>query len=324
VRRRDLLAFAVTAIGASLTAPPTGASDRRRVGFLTSGPRSAFQPGFERFRRRMTELGYSEDTNIAYELRFAESHFERLPQLARELVALAPTALLVATSPANLAVKAATTKVPVVMIAVADPVGVGLAQSLARPGGNFTGVTNIAAELAGKRLEIIKEILPDARRVAVLGNPDDPIFAVQLRYAEAAAPSLQIELQPVLEVHRVEDNDAAFAAAVRAGAAAAIRFVDSMGFAETVAAAAKHRLPCVYASPDHVAAGGLASYGADFGGQYEQAATFIDKILKGAKPGDLPIEQPTKFELVLNLKTAKALGLTVPQSLLARADEVIE
>jgi putative ABC transport system substrate-binding protein len=324
MRRRDLLAFAAAAIGGSLTAPPTGASDLRRVGFLTSGTQSAFQPGFERFRRRMAELGYSEDTNIAYELRFAEGHFDHVPRLARELVALAPNALLVATSPANLAVKAATTKVPVVMVAVADPVGVGLAQSLARPGGNFTGITNIAAELAGKRLEIIKEILPGARRVAVLGNPDDPIFAVQLRYAEAAAPSLQIELQPVLEVHRAEDNDAAFAAAVRAGAAAAIRFVDSMGFSETVAAAAKHRLPCVYASPDHVAAGGLVSYGADFGGQYGQAATFIDKILKGAQPADLPIEQPTKFALVINLKTAKALGLTVPPSLLARADEVIE
>jgi putative tryptophan/tyrosine transport system substrate-binding protein len=225
------------------------------------------------------------------------------------------------------AAKAATSTVPIIIVAVADPVGVGLVRSLARPGDNVSGITNIAAELTGKRLEILKELVPAASRVAVLVNPDDPNATIQLQNAQAAALSLRIELQPMVEVRGVEDLDRAFATALREGAGAAIRMVDPLSTAlakQTAEAAARHRLPVIYAFRQNVVAGGLVSYGTDLSSQFGQAADLIDKVLKGAKPADLPVQQPTRFELVINLKTALTLGLAVPQSLLARADDVIE
>jgi len=235
--------------------------------------------------------------------------------------------LLVSTTPANLAAKAATASIPIVMVQVADPLGVGLISSLTRPGGNITGVTNIAAELAGKRLEILKELIPDVRKVAILINPDDPNASLQLRNAETAAKELGMHLGPVVSVRDSDDLPAAFEVSARAGVHAALRMVDPMETAlrtQTIALANQYRLPIIYSFRETVELGGLVAYGTNAPDQYRQAATFVHKILHGANPADLPIARPTKFDLVINLKTAKALGLTVPQSLLARADEVIE
>ena len=284
-------------------------------------------PSFDLLRRGMAERGYVEGHNIVYERRHAEGHFERLPDLVRELITRSPDALLVATTPAAVAAKAATKSVPIVIVAVADPVGTGLVQSLAHPGGNITGITNMTAELTGKRLQIIKELVPAASRIAVLINPDDPNAASQLHYAEAAAKELHVELQPIAHIRSAADLEAAFAAAVGAKAGAAIRMVDPLQpslAAQTAVAEVKYRLPVVHAFRSNVSAGSLVSYGADGPSQFGQAAGLLDRILKGAKPADLPVEQPTKFDLAINLKTAKALGLTVPQSILTRADEIIE
>jgi putative ABC transport system substrate-binding protein len=235
--------------------------------------------------------------------------------------------MLVATTPAAAVAKEATSSIPIVIVAVADPLGAGLVQSLAHPGGNITGITYITAELAGKRLEIIKEIIPAARRVAVFINPDDPNAPLQMRYARTAARALGIELQPIADIRGAPDIERAFDQALRAGATAAIRMVDPLTITlgkRAAEAEIKYRLPVIYPFRANVSAGGLAAYGTNLPAQFQQAARLMDKILKGAKPAELPVEHPTKFELVINLKTATALGLAVPPSLLARADEVIE
>lgn len=268
-----------------------------------------------------------EGQNLVLDLRAANGRFDRLPAMARELIARQPDALFASTTPAALAAKAATTQIPIVFATVADPLGVGLVASLARPGANVTGVTNIVAELTGKRLELLKELVPRASRIAILINPDDSNAALQMRQAEAAARTLRVELAPVLPVRAAGDAELALAAAAKAGADAAIRMVDptlALLRAETVAAAAKHRLPLMFSFREDVAAGGLMSYGTRLAGQYAQAGTLIAKILRGARPADLPVEQPTQFELVINRRTAAALGLQIAPALLARADEVIE
>ena len=328
MRRRDLVALSAVAVAFGLHSRIASAADKVwRVGFLDGGPEAVRRPALDAFRRRMAELGYVEGTSVAYESRYAAGHFERLPALAKELIALSPDALLVATTPAATAAKAATSTIPIVIVSVADPVGTGLVQSLARPGGNITGITNITAELAGKRLEITKEIVPAATRIAVFINPDDPNSASQLRHAQEAARSLEIELQPVAPIRGADDIDKAFEAVVQGGAGAGIRMVDPLVGAlakQTAAAELKYRLPVIHAFRYNPEAGSLVSYGTDTPSQYRQAADLMSKILKGAKPAALPLEQPVKFELVINLKTAKVLGLTVPQSLLAGADQVIE
>jgi putative ABC transport system substrate-binding protein len=213
------------------------------------------------------------------------------------------------------------------MVSVVDPVGAGLVQSLAQPGGNITGVTNIGAELGGKRLEILKELFPAASKIAVLVNPNDANTPLQMRNVAAAAKELGLQLEPILEIRSAADLEGAFEAAVHARVDAAVRMVDPLEVPlrqQTAALAAKHRLPIIYPWREAVEAGGLVSYGTSLLDQYRQAATYVHQILKGAKPADLPVEQPTKFELVINLKVAKALGLAVPPTLLARADEVIE
>jgi len=275
----------------------------------------------------MAELGYVEGGNLGYRARSAEGRFERLPELVNELLAANPDALLVATTPGGLAAKAATSTVPIVFVAVADPVGVGLVPNLVRPGGNLTGVTNIVAELTGKRLEILKTLVPAAFRVAVLLNPGDPVASIQLKAAEIAAGDLKIELRPIVHVRAVEDLDRAFAQAVGENADAAIRMVDPLSSAlakPTAEAAARYRLPVIYPFRENVVAGGLASYGTDLPSQFGQAAALMDKILRGTKPSDLPVEQPARFQFVINMKTARALGLTVASTLLASADEMIE
>jgi putative ABC transport system substrate-binding protein len=297
-----------------------------RVGYLESGSRARLS-GRTAFGQGMRDLGYVEGRNLIVESRFAEGKLERLPSLAQELVRLKPDVLLAVTTPGSLAAKAATATIPIVFVAVADPVGVGLVTNLARPGRNITGVTHIVAELTGKRLELLTEIVPTASRIAVIVNPDDPNAPGQIRNAEAAARTLKVQLQPVLNVRGASDLEGAFEAAVRSHAGAVLRMVDPTGAmlrVEMVTLAMRHRLPVMYAFREDVEAGGLAAYGANSLAQFRQTATFVHKILHGARPGDLPIEQPTKFEFVINLKTAKTLGLTIPPSLLLRADQIIE
>jgi putative tryptophan/tyrosine transport system substrate-binding protein len=296
-----------------------------RIGYLTGGSAAARVPFLAAFKQGMQERGYVERRNLVLEARFADGKFEQLPSLARELIAQKPDLLFVSTTPASLAAKAATATVPIVFVGVADPLGVGLVQNLARPGANITGITNIVAELTGKRLALLKEIVPRASRIALLINPDDPNASIQIRSARDAAQTLGIQLDPVLNVRRATDLEPAFAAAVRAGASAALRMVDpttSMLRAQTTEIAAKHRLPVMYPFREDVEAGGLVAYGTSLPDQYRQAATFVDKILRGAKPSDLPIERPTKFDLVVNVKAARALGLAIPPSLLVQAEQI--
>jgi ABC-type uncharacterized transport system substrate-binding protein len=298
-----------------------------QVGHLSTSGKGASKSFIDAFREGMGALGYVEGKNWVLDERYAEGKAESLASLAQELVQRNPGVLLVSTTPANVAAKAATSTIPIVMVLVADPVGVGIVQSLARPGGNITGITNIVAELAGKRLELLKEIVPTASRIAVLVNPDNPNAAPQMHSAEEGARSLRVELGPVLPVRKAGDLEGAFEAAVRARAAGALRMIDALLFIlrkETAVLATKYRLPVIYPSREDAEAGGLVAYGANIPEQYRQAATFVHKILRGAKPADLPVEQPTKFELVINLKAAKQIGLTIPPNVLARADKMIK
>ena len=327
VGRRHFLIMIGTFFAAPLAAEAQRTGKRYRVGHLSGTGEVASKPLVDAFQDSMRARGYVVGQNLILEERYAEGKVERLPSLARELVERNVDVLLVSTTPGNLAAKAATSTIPIVMVLVADPVGAGIVPSLARPGGNITGITNIVAELAGKRLELLKEIVPAASRIAVLINPNSQNASLQMQSAEAAARTLGVELRPVLEVRSAGDLEKAFEAAVHAHADAAIRMIDPLVFMlrkETATLAVKHRLPVIYPTREDVEAGGLIAYGTNVPEQFRQAATFVDKILRGAKPAELPVEQPTKFELVINLKTAKALGLTIPRSVLLRADEVIQ
>jgi putative ABC transport system substrate-binding protein len=326
MKRRQFMGFLGGAVAAWPTAVRALEPNRiYRVGQLAGG--AAGGTYLAAFKDGMRDHGYIEGQNLIIEHRYADGKLERLPLLVRELLAWNPDVLLVSTTPANLAAKAATSTVPIVMVAVADPLGVGLISSLARPGGNVTGVTNIGPELAGKRIEILKEIIPTCSKVAVFINPDDQNAEQQMGSAKIAAERLAIRLDPILPMRSEADLRVAFEAAVRARAEAVIRMIDPLTIAlrkPTVALGDEYRLPVIYPFRENVLAGGLISYGTNLSDQFRQAATLVHKIFKGAKPADLPVEQPTKFELVINLKTAKALGLTIPPTLLARADEVIE
>jgi putative ABC transport system substrate-binding protein len=326
MRRREFISLlGGTTIGWPLAARAQSGKVYR-LAQLSAGTKASRVPLLDAFMRGMRDLGYVEGQNLVAEHRYAEGGFDRLPALARELLAWQPDVLLAATTPGSLAAKAATSTVPIVMD-VADPTGVGLIASLSRPGGNITGVTNIGAELAGKRVEILKEIVPAAFKVAVLINREDANAPLQLNSAKSAADKLGVQLDPVLHVGAAADLKAAFETAARAGSTAALRMIDPLTSAlrtQTLAFAAEFRLPIIYPFREDVLEGGLASYGPSLPEQYRQAAAFVHKIFNGAKPADLPVEQPTKFELAINLKTAKALGIVVPPTLVARADEVIE
>jgi putative ABC transport system substrate-binding protein len=297
-----------------------------RVGYVFARVSSADQQLWDAARQGLRELGYVEGQNITLEVRWAEGRTERIPDLVAELVRFKVDVLVVATTPGALAAKSATRTIPVVFVAVGEAVEGGLVASLARPGGNLTGVTVLNPEISGKRLELLKESLPSISRVAVLTNPGNPIHTILWRETRTAAQALGLQLQPI-KVRAPEDFDEACRAATSGRADALLAFDDALtvGYrARLVALAAKYRLPTMYGLREFPDAGGLVSYGANFPDQYRRTATFVDRILKGAKPADLPVEQPTKFELVINLKTAKALGLTIPQSLLLRADEIIQ
>ena len=284
----------------------------------------------EAFRQGLRDLGYVEGRSVVIEYRDAEGKIERLPALAAELVALQVDVLVAGGTPQALAAKQATKTIPIVFTSATDPVTDGLVTSLARPGGNATGLSTISTpEIVGKRLELLKQVIPGITRVAVLWQPGgqgERTNKDMLKGAELAARALGVRLQAV-ETRGPEDFDRAFSDMTRARAGALTSAGGTMFFNERrrlVDLAAKNRLPAAYTQREFVDAGGLMAYGANIADLWRRAATYVDKILKGAKPGDLPVEQPTTFELVINLKTAKALGLTFPTSLLANADEVIE
>jgi putative ABC transport system substrate-binding protein len=268
-----------------------------------------------------------EGENLVIERRWAEGRVERFPSLAAELVRLKVEVIVAGPTPPAVAAKNATGTIPIVMWGVGDPVGQGLVASLARPGGNVTGLSfSVGWETFGKGLELLKETVPKVRRVAVLSNPANASHALAIENVKVAARSLGVQLQ-LLEARGPEEFEGAFAAMAKERVAALLVPTDPVFFlhrARLAELAAKNRLPSVHSLREYVEAGGLMSYGPSLLDLLRRAATFVDKILKGAKPADLPVEQPTKFELVINLKTAKALGLTIPQSLLLRTDQVIE
>ncbi len=311
---------------APLTAPAQAPGKVPRVGYVFARVSSADQRLWDAARQGLRELGYVEGQNITLEVRWAEGRTERLPDLVAELVRSKVDVLVVATTPGALAAKNATRTLPVVFVGVGEAVEGGLVASLARPGGNLTGLTVLNSEISGKRLELLKEILPSISRVAVLRNPGNPIHKIFWRETRTAAQTLGLQLQPI-EVRAPEDFDEAFRAATSGRADALLAFDDplTVGYrARLVALAAKHRLPTMYGLREFPDAGGLASYGANFPDQYRRTATYVDRILKGARPADLPVEQATKFELVINRRTAQTLGLAIPPSVLARADQVLE
>ena len=296
-----------------------------RIGLLLSTSASVTNEAVEAFRQRLRELGYVEGKNIAFEFRVAENKLDRLPDLAAELVRLKVDAIITGSTPAVQAAKRATTTIPIVMGNVSDPVAMGLVASLARPGGNVTGLSNLAPDLAGKRLELLKETLPKVIRVAYIWDPRSPALTLIQKEMQAAAQALGLKLQS-LEVRNHDELAKAFESAVSERAGALIVPAPMFGpyRKELAEFAEKKKLPLIFDTKGPVEeAGALMSYGPDFHDMWRRAATYVDKILKGAKPADLPVEQPTKFELVINLKTAKQLGLTIPQSVLYRADKVI-
>jgi putative tryptophan/tyrosine transport system substrate-binding protein len=318
-----MVMLVVAALAAPLAAEAQPAGKNPRIGILRPG--SPPDPLLEAFRQGLRELGYDEGRNISLEYRWAEGRDDRLPGLAADLVRL-KVDVIVAGAGAVEAAKQATQVIPIVMpIGAGDAVRLGFVASLARPGGNVTGLTSLSDDLPGKWIELLKETVPRVSRVAVLWDPaGDPS---QVKTSEAAAQSLGVRLH-VLKVGRAGGFEPAFAEARKNDAGALIVLGSPFFYVQRthlVELAAKHRLPTIYAQREFVVgSGGLMSYGADYHHQFRRAATYVDKILKGAKPGDLPIEQPTKFELVINRKAAKALGLTIAPSVLARADEVIE
>jgi putative ABC transport system substrate-binding protein len=320
------LAIAVTLL---LLAAPLAAEAQSakapRVGLLGLGS-PEWASLFEALRQGLRERGWVEGQNIAFENRTTVGQYSRLPDVAAELVRLKVDIIVTWGTTAALAARKATGTIPIVTTTGSDPIETGLAASLARPGGNVTGLTTSGRELIGKRIELLKEFLPELSRIAVLWNPESRTQPLSLRDAEAAARSLGLQIRPA-EVRRPEDLVKAFAT-IAHDRPAAVAVVSSNMFrvhrAKLVELAARHRLPATFPDRGSVEAGGLMSYGPDEKAIFRQLANYVDRILKGAKPGDLPIEQPTKFELVINRKTAKALGLTIPPSLLLQADQVIE
>ena len=329
MRRREFITF----IGGAATLPFAARAQQKSmpvVGFLGIGPSDVNEPNVSAFRQGLAGLGYVEGRNILIEYRWAEGKPEQFPVLAAELVALKVDVILTAGGTlAALAAKQATTTLPIVFGVVGDPIAEGLVASLARPGGNVTGLSNVTNDLIGKWLELLKQVVPGVSLVALLWKPDsmpDRAREVRLKEAYVSAQALGVQLQ-VVEARGPADLDRAFLEISAKGASALVVLTTPVFGIERqriADLAAKNRLPTVYASRNYVDVGGLMSYGPNFADLHRRAASYVDKILKGAKPSDLPVEQPTKFEFVINLKTAKALGIEVPPTLLARADEVIE
>jgi putative ABC transport system substrate-binding protein len=323
---RLMLTLALTIFAAPLTAEAPQAPKVYRIGFLHPGSALPEPASLETLRQGMRELGYVEGQNLVMEYRYAEEREERLPALAAELVRLKVEVIVAGGTSATRAAQHATRTIPIVMTGTNDPVGAGFVASLARPEGNITGLSFLGAELPGKRLELLKEAVPQSTRVAVLANPASPTYDPVMHNLTGAARALGLSLH-LVEVRRAEELERAFAAMTHAGADALMVLSDSILLSQLPGRiadlAATHRLPAIYVRRVYVEAGGLISYGPSLPDLYRRAATYVDKILKGAKPAELPVEQPMKFELVLNLKTAKALGFTFPPAILFQADEVI-
>jgi putative ABC transport system substrate-binding protein len=326
-RRRFLLTSLAGVLATPLAAEAQQPSKMARVGYLEFGSAAPGTPHLEAFRRGLRELGWIESQNIAIEVRYAEGKQDRLAEFAADLVRLKVDVIFASATPAALAAKQATTTIPIVIGFVADPVGSGLVPRLARPRGNITGWTHLAGlELNAKRLEILKEAIPEATRIGALWNPANPIHEPSLRVIEAAAQRLKVQLHPkgVQDPHELEGAFSAMAQERLQGLTVPPDGMFLVHRARIIELAAKHRIPTMYGVRELARAGGLMAYGVNLPEMYRHGALFVDRILRGAKPADLPVEQPTKFELVINLKTAKALGLTIPPSLLQRADQVIE
>ena len=325
--KRKLGSFALSVILIALGFP-AGAQQAKKVpviGFLGGESSSFYAVRIDAFRQGLNELGYIEGKNIVIEYRYAGGKLDRLPALAKELVGAKPDVIVAATTPSVLAAKQATNTIPIVFVSIADPVASGLVASLARPGENITGLTVLVPELSGKRLELLKEAIPSVIRVAALWNPANPAQELVWKEIQAAAQELRLQLQS-LEVRSANDFDIAFEAVLRERTQALIPSPEPLintQLKRIVEFAAKNRLPAMYGGPEVVDAGGLMSYAPNHTDHYRRTATYVDKILKGTKPADLPVEQPTKFEFVINLKTAKQIGLTIPPNVLARADRVI-
>jgi ABC-type uncharacterized transport system substrate-binding protein len=324
MRRRDIIKGLVGSAALPLAARAQQGGKKYIVGRFTAG--SVDQPLYDVFTEALRELGWVEGENVVFERRYAENRLERLPELAADLVRLKVDVIVAAGTLAPLAAKRATSTIPIVMTTAGDPLGSGLVDSLARPGGNVTGMSLMVPELGGKRLELLKELLPRLARVAVLWNAANPYSALVFKQVQAAGSVLEIEVQS-LEVRQPDDFDGAFETVRRQHPDALMTVEDPLTFnhrKRIADFAAGQLLPTLQGFREDVTAGALMSYGANQADLIRRAAGYVDKILKGAKPADLPVQQPTKFELVINLKTAKALGITIPPSLLARADEVIE
>jgi putative ABC transport system substrate-binding protein len=326
-RRTFLAGTGVVLLAAPLAAEGQQESKVYRIGLLGGSPPTDASGRFwEGFFQGLRELGYVDGQNIFFEGRWYGERTERLPALAAELVRLKVDVIVAGASPAPEAAQRATSTIPIVFTSHPDPVGSGLVSSLARPGRNVTGLSSLTRELVGKQLQLLKEVVPGISRVAVLSNPTVSSQAFMLKEAKVAGRSLKLQVQ-VLEARAPGDFDSAFSAMRKDRVGALIVLTSSMFFAERsriAELAAQSRQPAIYVVKEFVEAGGLMAYGPSARESWRRAAPYVDKILKGAKPADLPVEQPTKFELVINLKTAKALGLTIPPSLLGRADEVIQ
>jgi putative tryptophan/tyrosine transport system substrate-binding protein len=323
--RLSSILIAVLMLAVAVIADAQQPKNTPLVGFLVPGSRSSYSARIEAFRQGLRELGYVEGQNIIIEYRYTEGKNDRLPVLASELVQLKVDVIVTGTTPAIQAAKNTTSAIPIVMAEVADPVAVGFVASFARPGGNITGLTTLSPDLDGKRLELLKEILPNVTRVAFIWDSANSANRIRFKEVQSAAQALAITLQS-LEVRNPTELASAFEAVIRERPGALmVPNPTVLAYGRQIADfAAKNRLPLVYDTREHAEkAGGLMAYGPNFADLLRRAATYVDKILKGTKPADLPVEQPTKFEFVINLKAAKQIGLTIPPNVLARADRVI-
>jgi len=326
LRRLGLIGIlALGTLGAPLSAEAQPAGKIYRIGMLEMASPALNAANLDAFRQGLRELGYVEGQNLAIEYRSADGRFERLPALATELVRLKVDLIVTRATSGALAAKAATKTTPIVMAGAGDPVGAGVVAGLASPGANVTGLSAVIPELTGKRVELLRELVPRATRIAAMLDMRTAVSQPVWNQIETAARALGMQPQ-LVDVRKAEDLGRAFETAVqqRAEALFVAEIIMQANRRPIVDLAAKHRLPTIYASRESVDVGGLMSYGPNISDLYRRAASFADKIFKGARPGDLPVEQPTKFELAINLRTARALGLAVPQSLMLRADHVIQ
>jgi putative tryptophan/tyrosine transport system substrate-binding protein len=326
MRRRDLIALSGAAAAWPLAAAAQPSRKFARIGFLGNSTAALEETLVEAFRQGLRDYGYLEGQDVVIEYRWAEGKYERFPALLAELIAIKVDVIVTAGTPAALAVQRATTSVPFVMIAVGDPVGTGLVKSLGSPGGNITGLTSMAPELEGKRLELLKEVLPTISHVAVLWNPVNPFQLSSEKEVQAAARALRIKVLS-LAVRSPQEMEGAFSTILKEKPEALLVLADRLFLhnrALIMDFATRNRLPGVHAYRELVEVGGLMSYGPSYADMHRRAASYVNVILKGAKPASLPVQRPTKFDLVVNLKAAKALGLAFPEAILLRADHIIE